>query len=333
MRTNRLCLAALALAALAGGVTGRAEEKGRLNREQAVRIGTEAYIYGVPMIMNYGTLYEYFIDKSSPQYKCPFNEIYNVARVYTPKDTAIVTPNSDTPYSFVGADLRAEPLVLSVPEVQKGRYYSVQLVDMYTFNYGYIGSRTTGNGAGDYMIAGPNWKGETPPGIKKVFRCETDFSFVGFRTQLFGPADLDNVKKVQAGYKAQTLSAFLKQPAPPAAPEIKWPKIDKKLAETDPFAYLNLVLQFCPPVGPADVEKPRRARFAKIGIEAGKPFPLDKLTPEQKGSWREGVKNALEKIKQRVATLGKDENGWRVGSAFGDRAFYRGDWTLQAAAA
>src|SRR4029077_17720288 len=267
----------------------------------------EAFIYGFPMVMNYGVMYEYFIDKSSSQYKAPFNELYNMARLVTPKDTAIVTPNSDTLYSFVGADLRAEPLVLSVPEVEKGRYYSVQLVDMYTFNYGYIGSRTTGNGVGTYMIAGPNWKGETPPGIKKVFRCETDFSLVGYRTQLFGPADIDNVKKIQAGYKAQTLSALLRERATPAAPEINWPKIDKKLAETDPFAYLNFVLQFCPPVGPAEVEKSLRAKFAKIGIEAGKPFPARRLSPDQKLELEEGAKAGYEKIKQSIETFGKDE--------------------------
>src|SRR5262245_18234398 len=150
---------------------------------EAKSIAEEAFIYGFPMVMNYGTMYEYFIDKSGAQYKCPFNHLYNIARVYTPKDTAIFAPNSETPYSCIGADLRAEPIVLSVPEVEKERYYSVQLVDMYTFNYGYIGSRATGNGAGSYMIAGPNWKGETPPGIKKVFRCETDFSLVIYRTQ------------------------------------------------------------------------------------------------------------------------------------------------------
>src|SRR4029077_2096544 len=153
--------------------------------------------------------------------------------------------------------------------------------------------------------------------IKKVIRCETDFSFVGFRTQLFGPADIDNVKKVQAGYQAQMLSAFLKTPAPAAAPEIKWPKIDKKSAESDPFAYLNFVIQFCPPVGPAEVEKPLRARFAKIGIEAGKPFSLDNLTAEQKVDLAAGMKSGYEKIKEKVGTIGKEENGWRVGSAFG----------------
>ena len=125
----------------------------------------EAYVSGFPMLMNYGVMYEYFVDKNSGQYKAPFNQIYNEARVFTPKDTTIITPNSDTPYSFVGADLRAEPLVLCMPKIEKSRYYVVQLVDMYTFNYGYIGSRATGNDAGCYMVAGPDWKGETPLGI------------------------------------------------------------------------------------------------------------------------------------------------------------------------
>jgi hypothetical protein len=283
--------------------------------------------------MNYAVMQEFAVDKDSGQFKAGFNELKNEHHVATPADTAVITPNSDTPYSFLWMDLRAEPIVLCVPEVEKARYYSVMLTDLYTCNYGYIGSRATGNSAGCYMVAGPSWKGEKPKGIEKVFRCETEFSLAAYRTQLFGPGDIDNVKKVQAGYKVQTLSAFLKQPAPAAAPEIKWPKIDKKLGEADPFAYLNFVLQFCPPTGSAEVEKPLRAKFAKIGIEAGKPFPVDKLTPEQKAELETGMKSGLEKIKKQVAELGKDENGWLVGSYFGDRQFYKGDWTLRAAAA
>jgi hypothetical protein len=301
---------------------------------EAKAIAEEAFIYGFPMVMNYGVVYESFIDKGSSQYKCPFNQLYNTARVFTPKDTAVVTPNSDTPYSFFCADLRAEPVVFTIPEIEKGRYFSVQLVDFYTFNYGYVGSRTTANGGGKYMIAGPSWKGERPEGIDKVFRCETDVTLAIYRTQLFNPADIDNVKKVQAGYKLQPLSAFLGKPAPAAAAEIKWPKIDKKLADSDPFTYLNFLLQFCPAVGAAEVEKPLRAKFAKIGIEAGKPFPLDKLPPDQKAELEAAAKSGLEKIKNARAGFGKDENGWRVAtSGVGDRSVYKGDWTLRAAVA
>ena len=278
--------------------------------------------------------YEYFIDEAGKQYKAPPNQLYNTARVYTPKDTAIVTPNSDTPYSFVDMDLRAEPFVFCNPEIEKARYFSVQLVDMYTFNYGYMGSRTTGNEAGSFMVAGPSWTGEKPDGIAKVFQSETDFSFAIIRTQLFAPADIENVKKIQAGYRALPLSKFQGKPAPPAAPEIAWPKIDKKSADADPFAYLNFVLTLCPPTGAAAVEVPLRARFAKIGVEAGKPFPADKLAPEQKAELEAGMKSGIEKIKQTIGTLGTNENGWRVAlSAFGDRATYKGDWTKRAAAA
>ncbi len=319
------------LVMVTGAVPCTAQEK--LAKGELEQIAEEAFIYGFPMVVGYGVLYEYAVDTKSNQYKAPFNQIYTTARVYTPKDTAVVTPNSDTPYSFVWADLRAEPLVVSVPEVEKGRYYSVQLTDLYTFNYGYIGSRTTGNGAGTYMIAGPGWTGKAPPGISKVFQCETSFSLVLFRTQLFGPGDIENVKKVQAGYKVRPLSAFLNKPAPAAAPAIAWPKFDKMSAQTDPFAYLSFLLQFCPLSGPAEAEKALRARFARIGIEAGKPFALDKLTAELKAGLAAGIKSGFAKIKDRVETAGTDESGWRAEALAGDRAFFNGDWLLRAAGA
>src|SRR3954470_24567955 len=191
---------------------------------EARAIAREAYIYGFPLVDNYRIQYGYFVDNKNPEFKTTWNKIHNTPRVYTPADTAIQTPNSDTPYSFVGMDLRAEPMVLTVPPIEKERYFSVQLIDAYTFNFDYIGSRTTGNDGGSYLVAGPNWKADTPKGVKKVFRSETEFVLAVYRTQLFNPDDLDNVKRVQAGYKAQTLSAFLGQPLPKAAPIINFIK-------------------------------------------------------------------------------------------------------------
>jgi hypothetical protein len=71
-------------------------------------------MYGLPIVMNYATMYEYAVDHNSPQFKAPFNQLKNEPNVFTYKDTAIVTPNSDTPYSFAWMDFRAEPVVLSV---------------------------------------------------------------------------------------------------------------------------------------------------------------------------------------------------------------------------
>ena len=143
---------------------------------EAKAIAEEGFIYGLPIVMNYAVMYEYAVDRESGQFKAPFNQIKNEARVFTYEDTAVVTPNSDTPYSFAWLDLRAEPIILSVPAVDKDRYYSVMLNDGNTYNYGYIGSRATGSEAGDYMVVGPDWQGEAPKGIKKVFRSSTQFS-------------------------------------------------------------------------------------------------------------------------------------------------------------
>ena len=293
-------------------------------------IAEEAYIYGLPIVMNYAVMYSYAVDKTSPQFKAPFNQLHNEARVLTPADTVIVTPNSDTPYSMAWLDLRAEPVVITVPAVDKKRYYAVQLTDGNTFNFGYIGTRATGPEAGDYMVVGPNWKGETPAGIKKVFQSTTDFSLALFRTQLFDPKDMPNVQKVQAGYQARPLSAFLKQLAPPAAPAIDFPKIDQAMVKTNFFEYLDFALQFAPP-GPE--EEAIRAKLATIGIGPGKKFNFKDLSVEHKAAILLAMKEGEDKVDKYLEAGQKNINGWKVGSLFGDRAFYNGDWLKRAAAA
>jgi hypothetical protein len=334
MRNRIWTLAAAALGAFTTLTAVPCLSAESLPAGQTKQIAEEAFVYGLPLVMNYAVFYQYFIDESGSQYKAPPNQLYNTARVYTPEDTAVVTPNSDTPYSFVAMDLRAEPFVLCSPEIEKSRYFSVQLVDLYTFNFGYMGSRATGNKAQCSMIAGPGWKGEKPAGIDKVFHSETEFGFAIIRTQLFSPTDLDNVKKIQAGYRAMTLSKFQDRPAPPAAPAIEWPKVDKQMADANPFAYLNFVLTLCPPTGPAAVELPMRARFAKIGVEAGKPFTPATLTAAQREEIAAGMKSGMEAVKATVATIGKEEHGWRVSTeGFGDRQMYAGRYALRAGAA
>jgi hypothetical protein len=335
MKTKTIVLAALAAVlalttVCAADITPADSSAVVLTKEETKAIAEEGFIYGLPIVMNYAVMYAYAVDKGNPEFKAPFNQIKNEARVFTYKDTAIVTPNSDTPYSFAWLDLRAEPIVLSVPAVEKGRYYAVQLEDGNTFNYGYIGSRATGNDAGDYMVTGPDWKGETPPGIKKVFHSTTQFSVAGYRTQLFGPADMPNVVKVQSGYKVQPLSTYLKQSAPPAAPTINFPKINKELAKTGFFDYLDFQLQFAPP-GPE--EKEIRAKLARLGIGAGKNFDFNSLSPEQKAAVIEGVKAGEAKVKAFLAGGVKNVNGWKIGNWFGDRAFYNGNWLKRAAGA
>jgi len=297
---------------------------------KAKDIAEEGFIFGLPIVMNYAVMYEYSVDRNSGQFKAPFNQIKNEARVYTYKDTSIVTPNSDTPYSFFWMDLRAEPMVLSVPAVEKGRYYAVQLEDGNTYNYGYIGSRATGTEAGDYVVVGPDWNGQTPPGIKKVFRSTTQFSVAGYRTQLFGPDDMPNVQKVQADYKGQPLSAYLKQPATVGAAAIDFPKIDKEMVKTNFFEYLDFALQFAPA---APEEKEIRAKLARIGVGPGKTFNFKDLPIAHKLEIGLGMKEGEAKIDKFLTDQQKVINGWKVGSFFGNREFFNGNWLLRAASA
>ncbi len=326
MNKNAVALTTCLIAGLMQGSIAKAQIGSRI---EAYKIAKEAYIYAFPMIAGYKALYEFNVDKKSAQYKGPFNQIINISRVFTPKDTAIVTPNSDTPYSMLQVDLRSEPIVFCVPEVEKGRYYSVQLTDMYSFNYGYVGTRATGNGAGCYMIAGPNWAGEKPNGVAKIFKSETQFGLVIFRTQLFNPGDIENVKKIQAQYKAQPLSQFLNQPAPPALPLPKFPAFSQDAFKLKAFSYLNFLLQFAPAV-PAETEL--RAKFAKVGILPGAAYALPKVGRD-KVATELGIKEGYEAIVKQKDGIGKPVNGWRIGSAFGDRAFFNGNFTLRAAAA
>ena len=294
-------------------------------------IAKEAYIYGFPMVDHYRIQHAYFVDAKNPEYKAPWNQLKNVSRVYTPADKAIQTPNSDTPYSFIGMDLRAEPIVLTVPAVEKGRYYSIQLIDAFTQNFNYIGSRSTGNEAGNFLIAGPTWKGETPKGITKVIPAETEFAFAAYRTQLFNPADLDNVKKIQAGYKAQPLSAFLGQPAPPAAPTIDFiqpltPEEQKTSLQF--FNVLGFLLQYAPTVAS---EQDLRARFARIGVGAGKTIDPDTLSPEMKAAMEEGMADAWQDfaaLKQRV-----DTGEVKTNDMFGSREFLKNNYLYRMEAA
>jgi hypothetical protein len=210
-----------------------------------------------------------------------------------------------------------------VPEVKAGRYYSLQFIDMYTSNFAYVGSRATGNGAGSYLLAGPGWHGDTPAGIKGIIHCETQFAFVLYRTQLFGPHDVDNVKNIQAGYKVQPLSQFLGQPAPPAPPAINFVKPLSTAAERKSVSFfqeLNFILQFCPT---PTSEQAMMARFGKIGV--GPRMIVMDGTPEQHAALAGGTEDAWKEFEEYKATeidTGKKSSA----DCFGTREFLNGGY-------
>ena len=205
------------------------------------------------------------------------------------------------------------------------------MIDGNTYNYGYIGSRATGSEAGDYMVVGPDWKGETPAGIKKVFHLDARSSrWRSIRTQLFNPDDMPNVEKVQAGYKVQPLSAFLKQPAPPAAPTIDFPKVNKELVKTNFFEYLDFALQFAPASAGGQGD-PRQARQHRH--RAGQDVRVQGSLAGAQGRGRRGHEGGRAKDRQVPSPAGQEHQRLERRLVLRRPRLLQGHWLKRAAAA
>jgi hypothetical protein len=294
------------------------EMKLAVDAAEAKAIAKEAYVYGFPMVMGYKTIYNYVVDKENPEYKGPFNQLACVARLFTPEDKAIVTPNADTPYCMFWLDLRAEPLVLTVPEMEPERFYHFQLIDLYTHNFAYVGTLTSGNGSGKFLIAGPGWDGDRPEGITDVIRSETDFIFNVTRTQLFGPDDLAKVKEIQDSYGLQPLSAFLGTEAPAAAPTPDFPVwVEGSQFDERIFGYLDFLLTLIEK--PHAQEKALWDRLALLGLGPDNRFDFAALPPDIQEALKAGAKEGFGEIEQIIREIGNDP----LASAkmFGTRAF------------
>ena len=336
MLTKRDLLHATAMCALVAATARPFPAIAQNNAEwpdllEAKDIAEEGFIYGLPLVMNYAVMQEFAVDRNSGQFKAPFNEIKSLHHVATPEDTAVITPNSDTPYSMLWLDLRAEPMVISVPAIEKDRYYAVQLIDGNTYNFGYIGTRATGTEAGDYLVVGPDWKGGTPTRDQEGLPIDD-----AVHARAYPHPTLQSRRHAERRESSGRLQGCVRfplsliKPAPPAAPKIDFVPATTAGIKENFFEYLDAALQFVPET-PRD--KAIRAKLAKIGIGPGKTFEFKDLSLEHKAEILVGMKQGDDKVDKWLAGGNKNINGWNVGSFFGDEAFYNGDWVMRAGAA
>jgi len=287
--------------------------------EEAKTIARQAFVYGFPMVMNYKTMYMYALNERSADYKGPFNQVSCEARVFTPEDKAVVTPNSDTPYCMFWVDIRREPVVISLPELEAERFYHFQLIDLYTHNFAYLGTLTTGNESGKYLITSQSWNAEKPAGIDDIIRCETDIFFIVVRTQLMNEADLNNVKRIQSEYGLQPLSAYLGKEVPRATSTDNFPEWnDGDQFTSASFQYLNVMLGLLDPVSE---EEELMKSFAKLGIGTDNAFDLNSFDEDIQEAIEEGVKEGFQEIETFIKTYSSDP----LASAkiFGTREFLK----------
>lgn len=297
-----------------------------ISSDSITSIAKTAWLYGYPMFYNYKTIYANAVNKDSKTFVGGFNKFKSSTASATPKDTLVVTINNDTPYSMAALDVSDEPLVLQIPKIEGNRYFVMQFIDLYTFNYEYLGSRVSGNNGGKYLIAGPDWKGETPKGIDKVLRSETNLIFLLGRTELDSPSDIPNLKKIQDQYKLIPLHEYTNQAAPAVKkynmPLPAWKESDYSSPEF--INVLNALLQY---TKEDSSEKELRAQFAKIGIVPGVPFDSSKLDAETIKAIEKGIAEGKQELE---AGISKTTDS---GNLFGTRESLKNNYLNRAMAA
>ncbi len=301
-----------------------------LTTDEIARIVEEAYTFSFPMLMGYRYGFASFFTPSLPSYRGPVNEIHGDPATLDHTFRDVITPNADTPYSLAALDLRAEPIVLTVPDVPN-RYYVMQFEDLYGTNPHFVGSRATGSHAGTYLAVGPRWTGTIPGGFTDVLRFETDLVFLIGRTQLFGPDDVGDLGAIMNGYRLEGLSEHLGN-EPVAADPFEWPVWDDAASRDERFiGYVNRLLELCQPPHPTEVDL--MERLSLIGIGAGIPFDAVLLDDETRKAVLAGVGAARDAIAAMVSEFGTRVNGWTTIDACGSREFFAGDYLLRAGAA
>ena len=279
---------------------------------EAAAIAEEAYLYAYPMLMGYGFFYPQAIDTRSKMHQ-GMNRLHHYRQLGGPAFLNIIPwINNDTPYSAGWLDLRAEPFVLSLPHFPAHRFQDVQLIDLFTHNFAFFGTRVNGNDATRILIAGPDWQGEPPPGIEHVARAETRLVKIVTRILLEHPDDSPAIHALEDQYRLEPLSRFAGGPAPQAAAAIDYPapataKLEAR--STEFIRYLNFLLPLCSV--PAS-EQAMFERFARIGIGAAAAFDPEDLAPSLRAAIDAGVAAAYCRIEAKAARLDERVNGWEM---------------------
>ena len=296
---------------------------------QDLRIITEkAFIYAYPMIENFRLMYGNMVDESSDEFLGSYNTLHDEEKLATPDDKGFVSPNVDTLYTYVWFDLRAEPMVVTLPPIEEDRYYTFQNVDYFSNNYFYMGTATTGNDGGTFLIAGPNWNGIIPSGIDGFTQSVTEFNYVLERNQVKNSEDIANANSIQKQFKIQSLSEFVGTAKPDSLPKIDFIPWDSEQGYSGDFVnYFNLILTWSEI---PESEKSLSEEFSKIGIKPGETVDWDTVDPQIKNAMDKGVKTGFDKINDNIPNIGMTVGDWLILDAFGDVKYHKDDFLRRA---
>jgi hypothetical protein len=287
-----------------------------VSEQEASEIAKDAYVYAYSLVLM-DVSFKQFTNYAEPTgivTQAPFNQ-FSHARAFPPADfKTVVRPNVDTLYSSANLDLGPEPLVLSVPATD--RFFQLPLLSMWTDVFAVPGTRTTGrNTAREFLLVGPNWRGEAPAGVE-IIRSPTRFVGIGGRTQTNGVADYDAVHRIQAGYKLTPLSAWGKDTYFPPKGKVD-PAIDMKtpppvqVEKMDAATYFGRLAELLKDNPPGPFDYPIIHRLERVGFKVGQNFDLNGAPSQIKQAFERASVDGKALVAQAAKQAGGEgQKGW-----------------------
>lgn len=315
-------------------------QTGEWEEEYAYSLGIQAYIYGFPWIYNTQLRWLWASrggkilseEKGLPDLYAPINSFHHAGKLASPANQTGGSPNCDTLYSTAWLDVAHDPLVISVPAVTD-RYYCIEMVCMDADNFAYVGTRSTGVQAGNFLIAGPGWNGQVPEDVLDILpRSRTATVLLLGRTGVNNTSqeDLDRANAVQQQYLLTPLSDWPNTPPPPRPSHVMLPYGVDYNHTAGAWKTMNEAMTQNPPGLPPGINQEQMLKlFATIGIG-----PNQNLSDQSKATrlgLQRAARDGLAMLKQMTKGRGKTVNGWTYPPIDIGRAGQNSDFITRAA--
>jgi hypothetical protein len=287
-----------------------------LSPTEAEAAAKAAYIYGYPLVLMETVKQQETNVLSPDDHHAPINQFRYAPTLYQPGSRTQVLPNIDTLYSTAWLDLAEEPMVLSVPD-SNNRYYILELIDAWTNVFAAPGQRTTGTSEQDFVIVGPNWRGQLPEQLEQI-HSPTNMVWLIGRIQVSHPHDFTEVRTLQRLFKLRPLSAWRAGSSSPVLTSSGSvnPAVDMKttaqlvVARMDMLTFYALLARSMAVNPPAPEDANLLRRMQMLGIEPGKPFSTKGLSPVLQQAISRGYRAGSVAVWQRPKHAYREANGW-----------------------
>lgn len=329
LRFLRLAVLAAALVeagapAVQAQVPAATLSKEQIAEETAYALGVQAYVWSYPLWEANRSRKRMTAVAAPVGFRAPSNQLFHADKLADPTAVDVVSPNNDTLYSAGWLDLRGEPMVLTVPDYA-GRFYTIQLIDAYTNNFGYISQRRDGFKAQTVAFVPPGWTGKLPAGVRRI-DAPTPSVLVALRSGVDGPPDIPNVARLQKQVRLVPLSKYGSEWVPPATV----PVVAARKYE-GPLAYWEEVGDLVADNPPPERDDGLLGLFKEIGLTRNG-FDASRLDAAKRRGLQRALPAGRAIVEEAYNAEGYRANGWLMRNAF-DGSYFGTSYLLRAAIA